>query len=202
MRQLFAIALMAMVVLSKKDKKDRPKKRKGGRNQIEEDDDAIQPLIDESAEFNKFTAKYNKFYSCVEDYAKANDCWRKNRKKVRQLRKANKNTGVEFEDNWTSDLDDEEFTAMLGLDTADLYAVEQEDSAGLMDIDDEDRRMLSTEIDWATSGKMGPVKSQGYCGSCWSFAATSAQEAMQAIKDNAPVVRLSEQEGVDCTTNT
>lgn len=199
MRQLFAIALMAMVVLSKKDK---PKKRKGGRNQIEEDDDAIQPLIDESAEFNKFTAKYNKFYSNVEDYAKANDCWRKSRAKVRQLNKANKSSGVEFDDNWTSDMDDDEFTAMLGLDTADLIPVEQVQSAGLMDIDDEDRRMLSSEIDWATSGKMGPVKSQGYCGSCWSFAATTAQEAMQAIKDNAPVVRLSEQEGVDCTTNT
>ena len=199
MRQLFAIALMAMVVLSKKDK---PKKRKGGRNQIEEDDDAIQPLIDESAEFNKFTAKYNKFYSNVEDYAKANDCWRKSRTKVRQLNKANKSSGVEFDDNWTSDMDDDEFTAMLGLDTADLIPVEQVQSAGLMDIDDEDRRMLSSEIDWATSGKMGPVKSQGYCGSCWSFAATTAQEAMQAIKDNAPVVRLSEQEGVDCTTNT
>ena len=140
----------------------------------------------------------------MEDYARANDCWRKSRAKVRKLNKANKNSGVKFEDNWTSDLEDEEFTAMLGLDTADLIPVDQVESAGLEDIDDEDdrRRMLSSEIDWVTKGKVGPVKSQGYCGSCWSFAATSAQEAMQAIKDNAPVVRLSEQEGVDCTTNT
>jgi len=47
---------------------------------------------------------------------------------------------------------------------------------------------------------MGPVKSQGGCGSCWAFAATTAQEAAQAIKDDTSPVRLSEQEGVDCCT--
>jgi C1A family cysteine protease len=48
---------------------------------------------------------------------------------------------------------------------------------------------------------MGPVKNQGGCGSCWAFAATTAQEGVQAIKTGNPVVRLSEQEGVDCCTN-
>lgn len=47
---------------------------------------------------------------------------------------------------------------------------------------------------------MAGVKSQGGCGSCWAFAATSAQEGVQAIKSNATAVRLSEQEGVDCVT--
>ena len=53
-------------------------------------------------------------------------------------------------------------------------------------------------INWTTLGKMSPVKNQGSCGSCWAFAAVTAQEAMQAIKDDTTPVRLSEQEGVDC----
>jgi len=48
---------------------------------------------------------------------------------------------------------------------------------------------------------MGPVKNQGSCGSCWAFAATTAQEAVQAIHSGTSPVRLSEQEGVDCCEN-
>jgi len=55
---------------------------------------------------------------------------------------------------------------------------------------------------------MAPVKNQGICGSCWAFAAIGAMEAMIAIKNSAAAgslvapVRLSEQQQVDCTTNT
>ena len=42
------------------------------------------------------------------------------------------------------------------------------------------------------------MKEQGDCGACWIFAATAVQEAMQAIKDDKPVVELSDQEAFDC----
>ena len=57
-------------------------------------------------------------------------------------------------------------------------------------------------VNWVERGKVGPVKNQGdWCGSCWAHAATTVQEAMQAIKTDSPVVRLSEQEGIDCDKN-
>lgn len=59
----------------------------------------------------------------------------------------------------------------------------------------------SQNINWATLGKISKVKNQGSCGSCWAFAATSVQEAMQAIKYNTTPVQLSEQEAVDCVTD-
>lgn len=116
---------MAMVVMSKRDKSEkRERKNKRNKDEIESDDDEIVPLIDESLEFAKYQANFNKFYSNVEDYTKANDCWRKSRAKVRNLNKINKGKGVRFDDNWTSDLDDDEFKSILGLDTSDLVPAE------------------------------------------------------------------------------
>ena len=48
------------------------------------------------------------------------------------------------------------------------------------------------EIDWVTEGKVHAVKDQGYCGSCWSFAAVLALESKVAIENDTDVVRLSE----------
>lgn len=64
--------------------------------------------------------------------------------------------------------------------------------------DGEGRRLNNAQnVNWVTAGKMLPVKNQGGCGSCWAFAAASAMEGVQAIK-NGSKIRLSEQEGVDC----
>ena len=49
---------------------------------------------------------------------------------------------------------------------------------------------------------MSPVKNQGGCGSCWAFAALTTLEGTIAKKSNKAPVHMSEQEGVDCTTNT
>ena len=60
----------------------------------------------------------------------------------------------------------------------------------------------AVDVDWAYDGKMGDVKDQGSCGSCWAFAATTALEGTIAIKQNTAPVRLSEQQIVDCTLTT
>ena len=122
---------------------------------------------------------------------------------MHELNKANANEPVEFEDNFTSDLMQEEFEEMLGLNTEDLYA---NDRRRMLEADHESeegrRNLQARRVNWLNSGKVGPVKNQGYCGSCWSFSATTVLETMQAIKDDADPIQLSEQEGVDCTSNT
>ena len=49
---------------------------------------------------------------------------------------------------------------------------------------------------------MTEVKSQGGCGSCWAFAATSALEGTIGLNNSEVSIRLSEQQSVDCTRNT
>ncbi|KAK9060836.1 hypothetical protein SSX86_021542 [Deinandra increscens subsp. villosa] len=52
--------------------------------------------------------------------------------------------------------------------------------------------------DWRKVGIVSPVKSQGSCGSCWTFSATGALEAAYAQANNGESVSLSEQQLVDC----
>ena len=57
---------------------------------------------------------------------------------------------------------------------------------------------LPSRVDWREVGAVTPVKSQGLCSSCYSFAATGALEAMNHRKTGV-LTALSEQNIIDCT---
>lgn len=60
------------------------------------------------------------------------------------------------------------------------------------------------EVDWRKfPNVVGPVKSQGQCGSCWAFAAVALLESAQHRHNPnlSHVIPLSEQQLVDCDTN-
>ena len=57
---------------------------------------------------------------------------------------------------------------------------------------------LPSRVDWREAGAVTPVKSQGMCGSCYSFSATGALEAMYHRKTGI-LTSLSEQNIIDCS---
>jgi hypothetical protein len=61
------------------------------------------------------------------------------------------------------------------------------------------RTALPAALDWRDAGVVTPVKNQGYCGSCWAFAATQAIESRWAMaygKERLP--ELAVQQIVSC----
>jgi hypothetical protein len=58
-------------------------------------------------------------------------------------------------------------------------------------------RSVPTDWNWCEHGVCGDIRDQGYCGSCWCFAAIGALESQAAIARGS-FVALSEQQAIDC----
>jgi cathepsin L len=59
---------------------------------------------------------------------------------------------------------------------------------------------LPETVDWRTKNVLTPIKNQGQCGSCWTFASTETLESQWALKTGI-LQELSEQFILDCTPN-
>jgi len=57
---------------------------------------------------------------------------------------------------------------------------------------------LPVSVDWRDCGAVTPIKNQGQCGSCYSFAATGAMEGQYFLR-HGELKSFSEQQIVDCS---
>lgn len=60
-----------------------------------------------------------------------------------------------------------------------------------------DEEVMPGVVDWRIKGAVTPAKEQGFCGSCWAFAAVSVIESAHYIR-TGDLEDLSEQQLVDC----
>ena len=139
-------------------------------------------------QFQRFLNKYNKKYNTVEEYLLRYDVFKKNLNKFRQ-NKASYKMGI----NQFTDLTPTEFRKRyLNLDMKLLNKINYKkvsvNSNGAPD-----------SWNWIDQGVLGPIKDQGYCGSCWAFSTMGNIEALNTMKTKE-YVALSEQQLVDCDT--
>lgn len=115
-----------------------------------------------------------------------------------------------FERGWTayrmslegpfSDWTDEEFHSAYLMEAQHCSATTHT-SSGSLPVKDPEQTVLPKEVDWRTKGVVTPIKSQGQCGSCWTFSTTGALEAHTCLAYGADCTHwtgLAEQQLVDC----
>eukprot|EP00331_Platyophrya_macrostoma_P006607 CAMPEP_0176420546 /NCGR_PEP_ID=MMETSP0127-20121128/8664_1 /TAXON_ID=938130 /ORGANISM="Platyophrya macrostoma, Strain WH" /LENGTH=297 /DNA_ID=CAMNT_0017801149 /DNA_START=153 /DNA_END=1046 /DNA_ORIENTATION=+ len=137
-------------------------------------------------------AQYNKTYGGPEEQARFN-VFKYNHQIVHLHNAQRKSYTLAL--NQFADLTNNEFAAIYTGASLDLRNA----SNDCPEPDMMSRLSIEDTIDWRTQGRVGPVKNQGQCGSCWAFSTVGALEGLSA-KDGS-LGDFSEQELVDCTTD-
>jgi cathepsin H len=95
-----------------------------------------------------------------------------------------------------ADLTDQEFESLYLMEPQNCSATHT--SSGPLPYTSDS---LPKSVDWRTKGVVTPIKSQGNCGSCWTFSTTGTLEAHHCIATNKDCTHwtgLAEQQLVDC----
>eukprot|EP01022_Parablepharisma_sp_SALTPOND_P028565 TRINITY_DN71159_c0_g1_i1.p2 TRINITY_DN71159_c0_g1~~TRINITY_DN71159_c0_g1_i1.p2 ORF type:complete len:423 (+),score=34.69 TRINITY_DN71159_c0_g1_i1:4925-6193(+) len=153
--------------------------------------------VEASLAFRKFVDEYGKTYASADETEKRKAIFASNYKRINEFNR--KNSQVTLGVNQFADLTDEEFEQLYlqHPPTNEQCTVAHE----LIKKNPPKQKAKSDPIDinWVREGKVLPVKDQGNCGSCWTFAATSVIESIYAIRENPQnLVRFAEQQLVDC----
>ena len=106
---------------------------------------------------------------------------------------ANNELTFSAENNFLSILTDEEKKSYLGVNLTGHFHEEKTNKPKPLTVG-----QVAESRDF--SKKIGPVKDQGNCGSCWTYAATAALEGEIYFTNSIEDVSLSEQEYMECST--
>lgn len=147
-------------------------------------------LIDVRTEYLEFVAKFNKEYKKEAEFELRYQQYQKQDEAIRMMKITQKSS--KHGHNHLSDWLDSEKSKILGLKNMPRPIK----SENVMEW--KYGQTLPSSVDWRTQGAVNPVKNQGQCGSCWSFASTAVMESAHYIF-SGNLVSLSEQNLVSCS---
>ena len=148
------------------------------------------------AAWESWKQRFNQSFSAETD-AKRFQLWLETDSSINHLNDAHNSTL--FSHNLLSALTDDEKKLRLGVP----LPLDSSGTIPLQPVNITRRRRLTTlplYVDWQAAGNVGPVKDQESCGSCYVFAAVAQIESATSIASRLPVVPLSEEYALDCST--
>jgi len=143
--------------------------------------------LDADAQFEEFIATYGKNYASVGEVNFRRDVFKANMKNAERLSALNPE--AEFGMTIFSDQTEAEMMKRMG-----AIAPTTESNAPVHTEESEP----NGDLDWRSS--LEPVQNQGQCGSCWAFSATASFEARLKLSGKGSLMKLSEQEALDCAS--
>lgn len=158
----------------------------------------------ESSAWLQFKQQFGKVYKSQEEDSMRFANFMAAKRRV-ELHNANQSATYKMGLNQMSDWTSEEFNRLLGSNRApwDKSTTSQEDNLvpACWTHFATSSKAVPLNLDWRkVPGRVGPVKTQGLCGSCWAFSTTGLLEGQQLVLNiSKTVIQLSEQQLLDCS---
>ncbi|EEA08370.1 papain family cysteine protease, putative [Cryptosporidium muris RN66] len=163
-------------------------------------DNSIYPSEQEfKNQFEDFKQKYKKEYSNLTEEKYRYSIFRKNMNFI----KMSNNQGFSYvlEMNEYGDLTHEEFMHNFMGYHPQHKNKRFSDSHNILSSNKVENTSPPRFVNWVDAGCVNPVRDQRYCGSCWAFSVVTSLESAVCAQKNEKLVKLSEQQFVDCTRN-
>ena len=142
-------------------------------------------------EFMKYVANFNKQYNSLDEFQMRFDLYAETNAIIKNWNADDTRTssmGLNFLSDWTLE------------EKAKLRGLVRDDRPPTTNAIEHDINIaVPNAVNWVTAGKVGPVKDQGQCVSCWAFSATAAVESNIAITTGLAVPNFAEQQLVACS---
>lgn len=151
----------------------------------------------EGYSFHNYVKEFNKAYSGSSEFAMRRQLFEE---RLRKIMAHNRDTTKTWKEgvNHLTDRTEQELKALRGLRKELTTGVLP--NRGLKFPSSVSIADLPSSVDWREKGIVSPVKDQGQCGSCWTFATAETLESHWASATGNLAI-LSEQQILDCTPN-
>jgi cathepsin L len=148
-------------------------------------------------DFESYVKEHGKRYNSAEEYKMRRIIFEQ---KLEEIKKHNQDPTQSYKKgvNQFTDRTNEEFRRYLGYDMGMASASKAKKSESKFTYTA--TAPLPQAVDWRQNHIVTPVKDQGECGSCWTFATAEVIESYYALQTGQLAV-LSEQQILDCTPN-